>query len=58
MTALAWLMPAALILGLGGLAGFLWTLRSRQYEDLDGSCWRALHDEEIMPEHPAGIDPS
>ena len=28
-----------------GLAGFLWALRSGQYEDLEGSAYRALEDE-------------
>ena len=45
MTALAWLIPAALSLGALGLAAFLWTLRSGQYDDLDGAGWRALDDE-------------
>jgi cbb3-type cytochrome oxidase maturation protein len=45
MTALAWLIPAALALGALGLAAFLWTLRTGQYEDLDGAGWRALEDE-------------
>ena len=49
MTALAWLIPAALCLGGLGLAGFLWSLRSHQYDDLDGAAWRALDDEPIAP---------
>jgi cbb3-type cytochrome oxidase maturation protein len=44
MTALAWLIPAALFLGLLGVAGFLWALRSGQFEDLDGAAYRALED--------------
>jgi cbb3-type cytochrome oxidase maturation protein len=46
MTSLAWLLPAALTLGLMGLAGFLWALRNGQFEDLDGAGWRALEDAE------------
>jgi cbb3-type cytochrome oxidase maturation protein len=46
MTALAWLIPVALLLGGLGLAAFLWSLKSRQYEDLDGASWRALKDDE------------
>lgn len=46
MTSLAWLLPAALTLGLMGLAGFLWALRNGQFEDLDGAGWRALDDAE------------
>lgn len=45
MTALAWLVPVALLLGGLGLAAFLWSLRSGQYEDLEGAGWRALDDE-------------
>jgi cbb3-type cytochrome oxidase maturation protein len=46
MTALAWLIPSALLLGLLGLVAFLWSLNSGQFEDLDGAGWRALQDEE------------
>ncbi len=49
MTALAWLIPAALILGALGLAGFLWALRTDQFEDLEGASWRALDDEPPAP---------
>ena len=55
MTALAWLIPAALVLGLLGLAGFLWALKSGQFEDLEGAGWRALEDHE--PDPPAGAKP-
>jgi cbb3-type cytochrome oxidase maturation protein len=44
MTALAWLVPAALILGALALVAFLWSLESGQYDDLDGAGWRALDD--------------
>ncbi len=46
MTALAWLIPCALFLGLVGLAAFLWSLNSGQFEDLEGAGWRALQDDE------------
>ena len=46
MTALAWLIPAALFLGLLGLGAFLWALKSGQFEDLDGASWRAIQDSE------------
>ncbi|MGC1179283.1 MAG: cbb3-type cytochrome oxidase assembly protein CcoS [Methyloceanibacter sp.] len=45
MTALAWLVPAALLLGGIGLLAFLWALRSGQFEDLEGAAYRALEDE-------------
>jgi len=46
MTALAWLIPCALLLGLLGLAAFLWSLNSGQFEDLEGASWRVLRDDE------------
>lgn len=46
MIALAWLIPAALFLGLLGLSAFLWALRSGQFEDLEGASWRAIQDSE------------
>jgi cbb3-type cytochrome oxidase maturation protein len=45
MTALSWLIPAALALGGMGLAAFLWSMQSGQFEDLDGAAWRALWDD-------------
>ena len=45
MTALAWLVPAALGLGALGLAAFLWALRSGQFDDLEGAAYRALEDD-------------
>lgn len=40
------LIPAALGLGGVGLAAFFWSLRSGQYEDLDGAAHRILIDDE------------
>ncbi|TIX54734.1 MAG: cbb3-type cytochrome oxidase assembly protein CcoS [Mesorhizobium sp.] len=40
MTTLVYLIPVALFLGALGLSGFLWALRSGQYEDLDGAAER------------------
>ena len=52
MNALLYLIPAALLLGLLGLAAFLWSLRSGQYEDLDGAAERILFDDdEDGPSH-------
>jgi cbb3-type cytochrome oxidase maturation protein len=45
MTALAWLIPVALGLGLIGLAAFLWSLKSGQFEDLEGAAYRILDDD-------------
>ena len=46
MTLLAYLIPIALFLGALGLGAFLWSLKSGQYDDLDGAAWRALADED------------
>jgi len=40
------LILAALLLGLGGLAAFLWSMRSGQYDDLDGAAERILLDDD------------
>jgi cbb3-type cytochrome oxidase maturation protein len=40
------LVPGALILGAMGLVAFLWSLRSGQYEDLDGAAHRVLIDDD------------
>ena len=47
MTVLVYLMPLALLLGLAGLAAFLWSLASGQYEDLDGAALRVLDDSDV-----------
>ena len=45
MTGLLYLIPAALCLGLLGLVAFLWSLRSGQFDDLDGAASRVLFDD-------------
>lgn len=45
MTAILILIPAALALGGLGLFAFLWSLRSGQYDDLDGAAQRILVDD-------------
>lgn len=42
MTILAVLIPISLVLGGLGLLAFVWSLKSRQYEDLEGDQYRAL----------------
>lgn len=46
MTWLVVLVPIAILLGLAGLAAFLWSLRSGQYDDLDGAAQRILMDDD------------
>ena len=50
MSVLVYLMPAALLLGLLGLAAFLWALKSGQFEDLDGAAERILIEEDTPDE--------
>lgn len=47
MNVLIYLVPLALLLGLTGLAGFMWTLKNGQYDDLDGDALRILRDDDI-----------
>ena len=46
MSNLLFIIPVALFLGGLGLAAFIWSLKSGQYDDLDGAAWRALEDED------------
>lgn len=46
MTALLFLIPVALLLGGLGLAAFFWSVKSGQYDDLDGAAERILIDED------------
>ena len=46
MTEFFYLIPVALLMGAVGLGAFLWSLRSGQYEDLDGAAERILFDED------------
>jgi len=47
MNVLLFLVPLALLLGLIGLIAFLWSLKSGQYEDLDGAAIRILPDDDL-----------
>ncbi len=54
MNLLLFLIPIALFLGALGLAAFIWSLKSGQYDDLDGAAWRVLEDDENeTPRDPA-----
>lgn len=47
MTVILYLLPAALMLGLAGLFAFVWSLRSGQYDDIEGAALRVLDDRDI-----------
>lgn len=49
MNYLALLVPLAILMGVVGLGAFLWSLRSGQYDDLDGAAERVLLDDEDKP---------
>ncbi len=51
MNMLLILIPAALLLGLAGLAAFLWALRSGQFEDLEGASVRILIEDDEPTEN-------
>lgn len=46
MNTLGILIPIALVAGLVALVAFLWSVRSGQYDDLDGAAHRILLDDE------------
>jgi cbb3-type cytochrome oxidase maturation protein len=48
MNMLMYLLPIALALGALGLGAFLWTLKSGQYDDLDGAANRILDEAEDL----------
>ena len=52
MTALLYLIPISLVLGTLALAAFVWTVRSRQYEDLEAEKYRILDDDPISTANP------
>ena len=49
MNILIFLIPAALALGGLGLAAFLWSLKSNQYDDLEGAAARILQEDDDKP---------
>jgi len=47
MEVLIYLVPTALVLGLTGLAAFLWSLRNGQFDDVEGAAIRVLKDDDL-----------
>lgn len=54
MNGLAVLIPVALLLGLAGLAAFFWSVKSGQFEDMDGAAMRVLIEDEDSSERKEG----
>jgi len=46
MTQMLFLLPIALAMGFLGLLAFFWSLRSGQFDDLEGDAQRILFDDE------------
>lgn len=46
MNVLVFMVPAALLLGAGGLAAFIWALKSGQFDDPAGDAARILMDKD------------
>jgi len=47
MNVLVYLVPMALGLGLTGLFAFLWSIKSGQYDDVEGAALRMLSDDDL-----------
>lgn len=46
MDILIYLIPITVFISLIGLVAFIWSLKSKQYDDLEGSASRILHDDD------------
>lgn len=46
MTTLTLLIPVAIGMGVLGLGAFMWSIRSGQYDDVEGAASRILHDDD------------
>ena len=55
MNVLLILIPVSIILGGLGLCGFLWTLRSGQYDDAEGSAARLLLEDDDAPNDASDV---
>lgn len=56
MDVLEFMIPLALILGGCGLAFFVWTIATRQYDDIEGAAQRILIDEDApSPRKDSGV---
>ena len=56
MTSILVLIGISLVMGGLGLIVFLWSLRSGQYDDMEGAANRILFDDEPAPVTPARSD--
>jgi cbb3-type cytochrome oxidase maturation protein len=49
MEVLLYLIPLALLIGVVWLVAFVWSIRSNQYDDLEGAARRILNDDDEPP---------
>ena len=49
MTIIIYLIPVALALGLLGLGPFVWSIRSGQFDDMQGPAYRILDNDDDTP---------
>lgn len=56
MSALLFLIPIAIGLGLLGLGAFLWALKTGQFDDLEGAASRILFDDDAPGGNDQGKD--
>ncbi len=50
MNILVVLIPMALAMGALGLGAFLWSMKTRQFEDIEGASWRVILDDDDLPD--------
>jgi len=50
MTVVYLLVPLCVLLGLAAVLAFAWAVRSGQFDDLTTPPWRALRDDEELPQ--------
>ena len=49
MTIIIYLIPVALALGLLGFGAFVWSIRSGQFDDMQGPAYRILDNDDDTP---------
>lgn len=49
MDGMIFLIPITIVMGLAGLWAFFWTMKHRQYEDMEGAAHRILIETDDKP---------
>ena len=58
MSVLSFLIPVTIAMGLVGLCAFAWSLKSGQYDDLEGDAARILNPDEDRPLGSSDVRPN